>query len=143
MFGSKSAPSASNGLHAALPQQVVQLAVNELDALAVRVAAVAGLDRQRAVEVVDDEQQLLQQIDDGLVGLLAALALDALAIVVELGRLAQPPIVVVVALAAEIVGRVAARSGVMVPSADIADRGSVAAGDVSAGSGTGLSAIRS
>ena len=73
--------------------------MNQLDALAIGVAAFAGVDRQRAVEVVDDEQQLEQQIGDRLVGLLAALALDALAVVVELGGLAQQPIVVVVALA--------------------------------------------
>ena len=79
--------------HALLAQQVVQLGVNQLDALAVRGAAVAGVDGQRAVEIVDDEQQLQQQIDDRLVGLLAALALDALAVVVELGGLAQPAIV--------------------------------------------------
>jgi hypothetical protein len=75
-----------------LREQVVELAVNQLDALAVRGLALAAVHGQRAVEVVHDEQQLLQQVDDRLVGLLAALALDALAVVVELGALAQPPI---------------------------------------------------
>ena len=80
----------------------MQLAVDQLDALAVRRAAVAGVHRQRAIEIVDDEQQISQQVDDRLVGLLAALALDALAVVVELGGLAQQAIVVVVALALQI-----------------------------------------
>ena len=91
-----------DGLDAALLQQVVQLGVNQLDAFPVGRAAFAGVDRQRAVEIVDDEQQFLQEIDDRLVGLLAALAFDALAVVVELGGLPQPAIVVVVALALEV-----------------------------------------
>ena len=99
--GSKSAPSDSIGVHALPAQQVVQLRVNQLDALPVGARVLARVDRQRAVEVVDDEQQLVQQIDDRLIGLLAALAFDALAVVVELGGLAQPAVVVVVALALE------------------------------------------
>ena len=48
------------------------------------------------------EQQLQQQADDGLVGLLAAFAIDALPVVVELGRLAQQTIAVVVAFALQL-----------------------------------------
>jgi hypothetical protein len=79
----------------------VELAVDQLDALAVGAASLAarrsarGRSRRR-------QQQVLQQIDDRLVGLLAALALDPLAVVVELGALAQPAILVVVALALEV-----------------------------------------
>ena len=108
--------------------------MDQLDALAVRLRAVAGLDGERQIEVVDDEQQILQQIDDRLVGLLAALALDALAVVVELGGLAQQAIVEVVALALR------APSGVR-GSADASDA-SVVSGGGSAGSRVGSSAIK-
>ena len=77
--------------------------MNELDALTIRCAGLAaGIDGERAVEVVDDEQQLQQEIDHGLVGLLAALALDAFAVVVELRALAHPAILEIVALALEV-----------------------------------------
>ena len=53
---------------------------------------------ERALQVVDQRQQLGQQIRRRRFGHLLALPLDALAIVVELGGLAQQPLVVVVAL---------------------------------------------
>ena len=62
--------------------------MDQLDALAIGAGA-SPLDGQRAIEIVDDEQQLLQQIGHRLVGLLAAFAFDAPAIVVELGALAS------------------------------------------------------
>ncbi len=76
--------------------------MNQLDALAIGSAALAGVDRQRAIEVVHDQQQLLEDVDDRLIGLLAPLALDALAVVVELRALAEPAILVVVALPLQI-----------------------------------------
>ena len=91
-------------LHAVAAQEIVQLAVNQLDALAVRGAAFAGVDGHRAIEIVNHREQVLQQIDDGLIGLLAALAFDALAVIVELGALAEPAILVVVALALQLGG---------------------------------------
>jgi hypothetical protein len=63
-----------------LAEQIVQLRVNQLDAFAVRSRFRTRIDRQRAIEVVDDEQQILEQIDDRLVGLLAAFAVDAAAV---------------------------------------------------------------
>jgi hypothetical protein len=65
-------------------------------------STLAGVDGQRPVEVVDHAQQLQQQVSHRLVGLLAPLAFDPLAIVVELGALAQPPILEVVALALDL-----------------------------------------
>jgi len=59
----------------------------------------AMFDLESAVEVVHDRQELEQETDDGFVGVLAALAFDALAVVVEFGGLSEQPIVVVVPLA--------------------------------------------
>ena len=55
-----------------------------------------------AIEIVDDQQQFLQQIDHRLVALLAPLALDPLAVVVEFRALAEPAVLEVVALALQI-----------------------------------------
>jgi len=85
--------------HASLSQDVVQLRVDQLDALLVCRVTSAGVNRQGAVEIVDDQQQLLQEIGDPLVGEFAAFALDTFAVIVELGRFPQPSILVVVALA--------------------------------------------
>ena len=86
---------------ALLAQQLMELAVDQLDALAVGAAFVAA-DRERAIEIVDHQQELLQDVDDRLVALLAPLALDPLAVVVELGALAEPAILEVVALALQV-----------------------------------------
>ena len=91
---------------AAFLQFRMQFGVNELDAFAVRVRLRPGLHRQRAIEVVDDRQQRVKEIDDRIVGLLAPLAIDALAVVVELGGRAQPLVVEIVALAAHFRDRV-------------------------------------
>ena len=63
---------------------------------------VGGIHGQRTIEIVDDEQQLEQQVDNFLIRLLAAFALDALPVVVELGRLAHPAVLIVVALALQV-----------------------------------------
>ena len=47
---------------AVLAEQVVELRVDELDALPVAGRTLAALDRQRTIEVVDDEQDFAQQI---------------------------------------------------------------------------------
>ena len=83
--------------HALFTEQVVQLAVNELHPLAVRRGLAAGIERKRAVEVVDHRQELLEETDHGAVGLLTAFALEALPVVVELGGLAEQPVVQIVA----------------------------------------------
>ena len=88
-------------LHALPPEQVQQLRVDHLDALAVRRAAFARIDGEREIEVVDHRQQILEQRRHGPIRLFAALALDALAVVVELGDLSHVPVVVLVALALE------------------------------------------
>ena len=48
-------------LDAALAQQLQHLAMNQLDAFAERVGVAAGRRLQRALEVVDDRQQLGQR----------------------------------------------------------------------------------
>ena len=58
----------------------------------------------RALEIVDDGQEFPEQVGCGRLGLLRALALDALAVVVEFGGLAQQPLVELVALLLEFAG---------------------------------------
>ena len=82
-------------------QQVVQLLVDDLDAGAVGLGAGAGIGAQRALEVVHDRQQVLEHRRGRALAGLAALALDALAVVVELGRRAQQAIVELVTLLLE------------------------------------------
>ena len=61
----------------------------------VGLAASAGVGRERALEVVHERQQLAQHVGRRPTSASSrALALDALAVVVELGRLAQQPVVV-------------------------------------------------
>ena len=48
---------------------------------------------ERALEVVDDGQQILEQRRGRALARLAPLALDALPVIVELGRQAQQPVV--------------------------------------------------
>ena len=83
-------------LHALTAEDVVQLGIDELDALFVR--RVRRFDTAREIEVIDDGEQVEQQIDDGLVGLLAALLLDAPAVVVELRGQPEQAVVEVVTL---------------------------------------------
>ena len=50
-------------LHAALAQDLEQLTVDELDAAAIGVRAVsAGLGLQRALEIVDERQQIANDV---------------------------------------------------------------------------------
>ena len=57
---------------------------------------------ERALEVVDDRQQILDGVSLGGVRLVAALAFDALAVVVELGRRSQQAILERFLLAAQL-----------------------------------------
>ena len=103
-------------LDAALAQQVQHLLVDQLDALAVRVGIAAGRRLQRALEVVDDRQQLVERSATARIRLVAPLAFDALAIVVEFGGGAQQPVLQRVLLAAQLVAsrrRRLGRSGVL------------------------------
>ena len=69
-------------------------AIDQLDACRDSRRPRAGVDGQRAIEIVDDGSTILQQVDDRLVGVLAPLALDPLAVVVELGGLAEQPVLI-------------------------------------------------
>ena len=59
-------------------QHLRELRMNELDPFAVGADVAAGTGVQRALEVVHDAEDRQQQIDDRLVGLFTAFALDAL-----------------------------------------------------------------
>ena len=91
--------------------------MDQLDAAPIGRGAFARLHVQCDVEIVDDDQQLAEQVEHRLVGLRAALALDALAIVVELGRLAHPAVVVVIAFALQIRSRIGRNDRVRAPGA--------------------------
>ena len=65
-------------------------------------AAGSGLDAERALEVVDDRQQILEQRGGRAFARLAPLALDPLPVVVELGRQAQQAVVIFVAFPLEL-----------------------------------------
>ena len=56
---------------------------------------------QRALEVVDDRQQVGEDVGAGVLGQLAAFAFDALAVVVELGRGPQQPVLQRILFAAQ------------------------------------------
>jgi hypothetical protein len=51
------------------------------------------MDRERAIEVVHHEEEILEEIDNGLIRLLASFAVDAPAIVVEFRCLPQQAVV--------------------------------------------------
>ena len=68
---------------AALAQQVEHLLVDQLDAACDCLGVTAGRRLQRTLEVVDDWQQLEQHVGGCVLRQLAALALDPLAVVVE------------------------------------------------------------
>ena len=78
--------------------------MDELDAAAIGFRAVgAGVGLERALEIVDERQQIPHDVGGDRLGHALPIALDALAVVVELGGLAQQPIVEVVALPLELV----------------------------------------
>ncbi len=78
--------------------------MDELDAFAIGFRAVgAGVGLQRAFEVVDERQQIAHGVGRDRLGHALPIALDALAVVVELGRLAEQPVVEIVALPLELV----------------------------------------
>src|SRR5258708_9600393 len=85
--------------HALTLEQGQQLAPRELDALAQRALRAGGL--QRAVEVVDGGDDGLEDGGGRVRGRLLAVTLHALAVVVELGALAQELVAQLVALAAQ------------------------------------------
>ena len=79
--------------------------MDELDAAAVRVRRVGAHVRfQRPLEIVDERQQIANQICSGSFRAALPIALDSLAVVVELRRLAKQSIVVLVALTLNLVG---------------------------------------
>ena len=100
-FGSKSAPSASIGRTPCLRSRSCSFAWISSTPLRYAAASSPASTVSARSKSSTTSSSSQQQVDDRLVGLLAPLALDALAVVVELRRLAQQPIVEVVALALE------------------------------------------
>ncbi len=83
----------------ALAQRFHQLLVDQLDAAPDRLGRFGPrVGLEGALHVVDEREELFQQIRRRSLRQLNALALGALAVVVELGRLAQEPVVVLVPL---------------------------------------------
>ena len=73
--------------------------MDELHAAAICLRTVgAGVGFERALEVVDERKEIAHDVGGDRLGHALPVALHALAVVVELGRLAQQPIVVVVTL---------------------------------------------
>ena len=97
-------------LHATLAEQLLHLQVDQLDALSIDLGVAAVTRVERALQVVDDGQELLDRVDDRGIGLVAPLAIDALAIVVEFGRSSQEAVLECVFLAAQLRNRVRLRS---------------------------------
>ena len=75
--------------------------MDNLEPLAVRLGA-GRVGLKRALEIVDHGQQLLHEIGCRHLHQIPAFAIDALAIVIELGSLAKQPIVKAVALFAQL-----------------------------------------
>lgn len=88
--------------HSAAQQCVLEALEYQLDTSAVCVSSFGRLRLQRTLEVIDERQQLLEHISRRGLRLGLALALDALAIVVEFGGLPKQSIVVFVTLALEL-----------------------------------------
>ena len=84
--------------------------MDNLESLAVRLGA-GRVGLKRALEIVDHGQQLLHEIDCRHLRQILALAIDALAIVVELCGLAEQPVVKAVALLAQLDDFVGERRG--------------------------------
>ena len=75
--------------------------MDDLEPLTIRFGA-RRVDLQRALEIVDDRQQILHEVDGGELRRVFALAIDALAIVIELRGLAQQPILEAVPFLAQL-----------------------------------------
>ncbi len=98
-------PERLDRLDAALAQDVEELAMDELDALAIGFRAVgAGIGLQRPFEIVDERKEITDDVGRDRFGCALTVAFYALAVIVEFGRLAEQPIVIVVALLLELVG---------------------------------------
>ena len=81
--------------------------MDQFDAAAIGLGALAaGIGLERALEVVDERQQLAEQIGGGRLGLRLPLALGAPAVVVELRGLAQQQILELVAFPLQFIGAV-------------------------------------
>ena len=96
-----------DGPDAPLPQDLHQLPLDQFDAAAIGLGPLAaGIGLERALEVVDQRQQLAEQIGGSGFGLRLPLALGAPAVIVELRGLPQQQILELVALPLELVGAV-------------------------------------
>ena len=92
-------------LDPALAQEVCHLTMDQLDAAPVRIRTLGpGLRGERALQVVHQRQQILDDGRNRRFELRLPLTLDALAVVVKLSRRAQQPVVVFVALPLQLVG---------------------------------------
>jgi len=87
--------------HAALAKQFEHLLMNEFNTLAEAFDILTGRRFQRTFEIIDDWQQAGQCAGRRGICLIASIPIDALAIVVELRRLADEAVVVLVAFALE------------------------------------------
>ena len=96
---------------ALLPQQFQELTADQLDAGAIRGqrrGRIVGVLRirgraERALEIVEQRQDVEEQIRVGEFAQLAAFLLDAAAVVIELGALAEQQVLELVALGAQLV----------------------------------------
>ncbi len=86
-------------LHAALAQQFDHLLMNEFDALPEPLGLGARRRLQGALEVVDDGQQVADRIRGRRFSLLASVAVNTLAVIVELGGCAKQAVLQSVFLA--------------------------------------------
>jgi hypothetical protein len=94
-----------DGRDAALAHEIREGAMDELDASPVGLRGWWRIGCQRPFEVVHHRQQIAKHIGRGPLGEFLALALDALAEVVELRALPEQPVVELVALFLELLGR--------------------------------------
>src|SRR5687768_12656610 len=80
-------------------QRDAELAMNQLEPGAVALRLRWRVDAERQVEIVEYVQHLAKDVGRGPLGLFAPFLVDPLAVVVELGRLAQEAILQIVTLA--------------------------------------------
>jgi hypothetical protein len=93
-----------NRTDASLLERFEQPAVDQLHAPPVCIGVLAGIGFQRTLHVIYERKELRDQIRGGRLRDGQALAIDPLAEIVELCRLAQEQIVVLVALPLKFVG---------------------------------------